>query len=254
MIGKHDNAFANLRAAAKAGRKHSAAGFLITDWGDGGHPQPLVVSYLPYVYGAAVSWCAATADEKLLTHVVNRDVFGDRTGSMGNAVLALGLAHRKFKFRASNLTPFGAVIAAPPPEQRELFCRDGLKYYARVPAKNIRAALKEVEKSRRVLARARPGSAAGKIMAQELDLAARMAAQSGHYMLWQQALAAGRTRAARQMAIRGITELRRIEREFAGYWPARNKGTTAKCAPFLCWRREDYRRSLTNNQKKLEKK
>ena len=36
LIGRHDNAFANLREAAKAGRKHGAAGFLITDWGEAG--------------------------------------------------------------------------------------------------------------------------------------------------------------------------------------------------------------------------
>ncbi|MGN6552599.1 MAG: beta-N-acetylhexosaminidase, partial [Verrucomicrobiota bacterium] len=41
LIGRHDNALANLRSAAEAGRKNGAIGYLITDWGDGGHPQPL---------------------------------------------------------------------------------------------------------------------------------------------------------------------------------------------------------------------
>ncbi|HUZ06511.1 MAG TPA: family 20 glycosylhydrolase, partial [Candidatus Paceibacterota bacterium] len=45
LIGKHDNALSNLRAAAKAGKKFGATGFLNTDWGDGGHPQPLAVSW-----------------------------------------------------------------------------------------------------------------------------------------------------------------------------------------------------------------
>ena len=45
LIGRHDNALANLRAAARAGKKFGAIGFLITDWGDGGHPQPLAVSW-----------------------------------------------------------------------------------------------------------------------------------------------------------------------------------------------------------------
>ena len=60
LIGRHDNAFANLLHAAKVGRKHGAIGYLNTDWGDGGHPQPLAVSWLPYLVGAAVSWCART--------------------------------------------------------------------------------------------------------------------------------------------------------------------------------------------------
>ena len=58
LIGRHDNALANLRAAAKAGRKHGAIGYLITDWGDGGHPQPLAVSYLPLLAGASLAWNA----------------------------------------------------------------------------------------------------------------------------------------------------------------------------------------------------
>ena len=56
LIGKHDNALANLRAAAKAGHKHGAIGYLITDWGDGGHPQPLAVSWPMFAAGASLAW------------------------------------------------------------------------------------------------------------------------------------------------------------------------------------------------------
>ena len=81
LIGRHDNALANMRAAAQAGHKHGAMGYLITDWGDGGHPQPLAVSYLPYLAGASLSWCAKTFDEAKLIPVLNRDVFNDPTGN-----------------------------------------------------------------------------------------------------------------------------------------------------------------------------
>ena len=242
MIGRHDNAFANLREAANAGRKNGAAGFLLTDWGDGGHPQPLAVSALPYLFGAALAWCGATADAKLLAPVADRDVFQDPAGNTARAALALGFAYRKFGFSVPNLTPFGAVIAAPPPAQRELFCRDGLKYYARIPAKKIRAAMREVEAQRTVLRRGGPASHAGKILAAELDLAARMAVQSCQFMLWQQLMAAGRTRAAARAGKKAVGQLRKLERDFARYWPERNKGTPAKCAAFLRWRIEDYRR------------
>ena len=97
------------------------------------------MSYLPYLVGAAVSWCAATYDENLLVPVLNRDVFQDPTGKTGEAALALGFAHLKLKYFAPNVTPLGAVIAAPPPKKLELFCRDGLKYYARIaPANSAR--------------------------------------------------------------------------------------------------------------------
>jgi len=242
LIGRHDNGFANLKLGAKAGLRHKAIGYLNTDWGDGGHPQPLAVSYAPYLVGAAVSWCGKTYDEKLLAPVLSREVFGDRTQKLATAAIALGFAHRKFNYFESNITPFGAVIAAPPPETRELFCRSGLKYYARIKTKDIRSALAEVDKQRAILRRAKPTTATGRMLRRELELAARMAIESCHIMLWQQTLAAGKTKTALTLAREGIRRLAAIEREFKAYWPLRNKGTTAKCSPFLQWRMDDYRR------------
>lgn len=240
LIGRHDNAFANLHAAAKAGSANGAIGYLNTDWGDGGHPQPLAVSWLPFLVGAAVSWCAKSFDESKLADVASREIFADTTGHAARAALALGLAHRKLKFTALNTTPLGAVIAAPRPETHELFCRDGLKYYARISGKNVRATLAEIEKQRRVLKRARPSGVTGQILVAELDLAARMAVQSCKIMLWQQALAAGKRAEAKRMARIGIVDLRSLEQDFNALWPKRNKGTTAKCSPFIQWRIADY--------------
>jgi hexosaminidase len=244
LIGRHDTAFANLRHGADAGRRQGALGYLNTDWGDGGHPQPLAVSYLPYLLGAALSWCAKTANESLLVPVLSRDVFHDPTHRLAKAALGLGMAHLKFKYTAPNVTPFGAVIAAPRPETRELFCRDGLKYYARIAVGNIRGALAEVEKQRALASASRPSTRSGEILARELDLAARMAAQSCKIMLWQQALAARHTTRARQMARSGIRQLQDLDRDFRSYWPLRNKGTTAKSSPFLQWRIKDYQRGI----------
>ena len=242
LLGRHDTAFDNLRLAAEAGRKHGAMGYLNTDWGDGGHPQPLAVSWPLYIVGAAHSWCSKTFDEKLLVPVLSRDVYDDPTQRVASAALALGFAHRKFDYLESNVTPFGAVIAAPPPETRELFCRSGLKYYARIKARNIRVAMAEVKKHRAALAKAKPTSRNGVILKQELDLAAQMAAESCNIMLWQQSLAEGNTKESKQLASAGIKALRQIEDEFNCYWPTRNKATTAKCSPFLRWRMDDYQR------------
>jgi hexosaminidase len=245
LIGRHDNALVNLRRAADAGRKHGAIGYLITDWGDGGHPQPLAVSYLPYLAGAALSWCARTFEANRLAAVLDRDVFRDATRRTAKTAFALGLAHRKFKCHMLNATPFGIVIAAPPPEQRELFCRHGLRCYTRIPPGRIRAALAEVEKQIDVLKRLsrRWTSVDAQILRCELELAARMAAQSCKFMLWQQTLAAGKKLAARELAQTGIRDLRRLEREFKAYWRQRNKGSTEKNWPFLHWRSEEYRRT-----------
>ena len=239
LIGRHDNALANLRSAARAGAANGAAGYLITDWGDGGHPQPLAVSYLPYLAGAALSWCAKTFEERLMVPVLDRDIFRDLAGRTARAVMALGMAHRKFGIYTPNSTPFGTVIAAPPPERREIFCRDGLKLYERISGRRIRAALAEVEARRERLSSAKPEAGRGRVLARELDFAAWMAALSCSFMLWQQSRVSGSAGVSNRMAAKMIRDLTLLEREFRAYWPERNKGSVEKCAAFLRWRRED---------------
>jgi len=150
------------------------------------------------------------------------------------------------KFTVPNETPLGTVIAAPPPERRELFCRNGLKHHTRISGKNVRATLKEIEKQRAVLHRAKPSSKSGNVLLHELDLAARMAAQSCQFLLWQQARAAGRNSEAKRLARSGIRELRKLEKDFNAYWPLRNKATPQHCSAFLKWRIEDYQSKWRN--------
>lgn len=242
LIGRHGNAFANLRKAARAGLRHGAMGYLITDWGDGGHPQPLAVSWPLYLYGASVSWCSRNIDEKKLISVLSRDIFRDQDKRLTKSAMRLGFAHRKFRYSETNQTPFGTVIAAPKLGSNEMICRNGPKSYARIPAGNVRAALKEVLRAIKAIKRIRPAGAESAILAEELMLAALMAAESCRIMLWQQALASGKDSVADTMARAGTRRLQEIDRRFKTYWPKRNKGTRNHCMPFLKWRIEDYRR------------
>src|SRR6185437_6732834 len=100
-----------------------------------------------------------------------RDVFQESTMRVAKAAMALGVAHRKLHFNEINLTPLGAAIAAPPPEARELFCRNGLKYFARIQAPHIEATARELKKQLAVLEKARRDqeiSTKGKILVREL--------------------------------------------------------------------------------------
>jgi hexosaminidase len=245
LIGKHDNALANLKAAARIGKKFGAAGYLNTDWGDGGHPQPLAVSWPLYAAGAALAWNAKGIDEATLKTVLSRDIFEDPSGQTAAAALALGRVHRNLGIKAVNETPLGTVIAAPLPADRELFCRNGLKWAAQIPTKKIEATLEALEQQRRQIQIPNPSPTGAGILALELDLAARMAAESCHYMLWQQALTQGDQAAAAQRAKRGVQALRQLTQDFAQYWPLRNKGTPKHCTPFLAWRIQDYRAGKT---------
>lgn len=55
-IGRTNNAIVNMSIAAECGNYYGAEGFLLTEWGDNGHPQFTSTALFPLTYGGAVSW------------------------------------------------------------------------------------------------------------------------------------------------------------------------------------------------------
>jgi len=90
LIGRWSNARANILDAAVVGRDRAAGGLLLTDWGDNGHLQPLLVSLLPMAYAAGVAWCAEANHAVDVTSVVDR--VGAAPG-LGGLLARLGDAH-----------------------------------------------------------------------------------------------------------------------------------------------------------------
>jgi hexosaminidase len=103
LVGRWANARANLLDAATVGLAEGASGFLVTDWGDGGHPQPLPVGLLPAAYGAGVAWCAATNRDADVTPVVDR-LLGARPG-VAARLAELGDLYRRLGVSAINGSP-----------------------------------------------------------------------------------------------------------------------------------------------------
>ena len=92
LAGRARNALHNLGRAAVAGSGADAAGYLITDWGDFGHLQPLPVSYLGFMAGAAFCWNAGTAAAPLdleSAKLLDLHAFGGCAG-LGEIALDLG--------------------------------------------------------------------------------------------------------------------------------------------------------------------
>lgn len=56
FVGRSENALKNIRNAVENGKKYCASGVLVTDWGDNGHPQHIVFSYLGFAWSASLSW------------------------------------------------------------------------------------------------------------------------------------------------------------------------------------------------------
>ena len=63
FIGRNNNAAANIDDAATVGADGGAAGFMLADWGDNGHWQPLAVSLPSIVRGAVAAWTGRAGDE-----------------------------------------------------------------------------------------------------------------------------------------------------------------------------------------------
>ena len=96
LAGRTTNALANLSQAARSGEAHGAAGYLITDWGDFGHLQPLPVSYLGLLAGAGFSWNVGSADPGShdWPRLLDLHAFSAPGCSLGRAFFDLGNAYR----------------------------------------------------------------------------------------------------------------------------------------------------------------
>jgi len=123
-----------------------------------------------------------------------------------------------------------------------------LKWFAKIPAKNIRATLKEIEKQISILGNLgrrppSPGFGATRHAVppeRQFYCVNWIGGAHGGAVLqihaWQQARATGKHQRRNGWRENGIRELRKLGKEFNAYWPARNKATPRHCMAFLKWR------------------
>ncbi len=117
--GRTTNALANLQAAARHGLAAGARGYLITDWGDNGHLQPLPVSFLGYACGAAASWSVEANNNLDLVTAVDQLIFdqdadqGAPGGAMAKAWSDLGDAYRITGIELRNKNVFWTLLNDP---------------------------------------------------------------------------------------------------------------------------------------------
>lgn len=165
LVGRVDNARANLLDAAVVARDLACEGYLVTDWGDNGHHQPPSVSFGPLVYGGAVAWGLDANRDLDLGAVLDRHVFGDATGALSSALDRLGHQWARTGQRAVNGSPLSAGLF--PGELHMVF--------GRPDPERVRGVVAEVETAIDELAAARPTVADGEVTVRELTQAARMA-------------------------------------------------------------------------------
>ena len=168
LVGRTDNAVANLRNAGENGLANGAVGYLVTDWGDGGHWQFLPVSYLGFSYGAAVSWCVQTNVNADIPRILDTYVFQDDAGVMGKLAYNLGNAYSKTGLEPGNNTVFNGILHSDPERP---FAKSYLKSLS---AKDLEATLAYVDQVMAQLPNARMKAPDGQLIQDEFALGANM--------------------------------------------------------------------------------
>lgn len=90
--GRTENMIHNIQSAATWGKVNGAIGFMITDWGDNGHLQPLLSSFAGLVLGAANAWHVENVFP--LDRALDRFVF--RASGWGQLLLDTGNLDQPF--------------------------------------------------------------------------------------------------------------------------------------------------------------
>ncbi len=163
FAGRATNALLNLASAARHGHAHGGLGYLVTDWGDHGHLQPLPVSTLGLLAGAGFAWNASTAEDPLShpwPRLLDLHAFRDRAGVLGKAALKLGDAYRSTGAASRNGSAlfFTLIFAAKPAAERRT---EGMT------AAHLERTLEQVAGAAALLADARPERADAALLVKE---------------------------------------------------------------------------------------
>jgi hypothetical protein len=107
----------NIARFAEEGIASGAEGLLNTDWGDGGHRNPLAVSLHNLAFGAAQAWNHAATRAEGFTERFCRHLFGDALGvsseDLAAAIRTLGGAHEALGLGYANATPLYTTFLGP---------------------------------------------------------------------------------------------------------------------------------------------
>jgi hypothetical protein len=166
LTGRTANCLENLANAALNGRRHGAAGYLITDWGDGGHHQYLPISYPGFFAGAALSWCADSYDESELPAAIDRMLLWGGDARLAGLLLDLGRVLELVPKRMRNSSIFNRLLFSPIGSGSLL---DG------VPPDSLAASLARLDELEKGIAATRAEAGDGRLVKAELCNAIAMA-------------------------------------------------------------------------------
>ena len=107
LAGRVENMRENMQAAEAAGRRFGAKGFMVTDWGDGGHWQPLVVSLPGLILGGNLAFTGPSANKMNLEEALN----GVMGVPLGGTLLRLGTLYLRGGALRANASELFRILA-----------------------------------------------------------------------------------------------------------------------------------------------
>ena len=110
LIGRNLNAAANITDAAAVGAAHGSPGFLLNDWGDNGHYQPLPVSLPSMVRGGAAAIGKPVDDDAVVAKRID-EVVGCEQG-VGALIDRLGRIGEGLGMVSINSSPIFTSLCA----------------------------------------------------------------------------------------------------------------------------------------------
>ncbi|HMJ14296.1 MAG TPA: family 20 glycosylhydrolase [Polyangiaceae bacterium] len=164
FAGRTHNAVENIAKAAREGKAAGATGLLIADWGDHGHLQPLSVSYVGFVLGAAFGWNVADAQQPFeldLPRLLDVHAFSDSASVLGRVAYDLGDAYR----HAGSLRPNASLLFFSVLKAERLFSPPG------ATRETLEQTLAYVQRAGAALSSARPLTNEGVLTVEELRYA-----------------------------------------------------------------------------------
>lgn len=165
IIGRLDNARSNLEDAARAGRDSGASGYMVTDWGDDGHHQPLTVSYPAIAYGGGLAWGIDANAGADVTSFIDRHLLDDRGGVMGGVLDRIGRLAARTGVVTENSSPIFAGLFP-----HMFILRDG------EPDPDLmREVIRTLDDALVDMTRADPHCAQGDVLVEELSVAIELA-------------------------------------------------------------------------------
>jgi hypothetical protein len=211
LLGRTDNAIANIRNATENGLSNGAIGVLNTDWGDWGHWQYLPISYLGFAYGAAMSWCVETNRDLDLPRALDLFAFRDRAGVMGRVAFDLGNVYQTLGRTYPNSSGLARNLIKSLNEIREVEDQD---------PQGFRRALDAIDAAIEPMRRARIQRADARLIKNEFETAARLSRHGAR-----RGLLAFETdpRRARKLKRELDADLRETLRAHKKLWHARNR-------------------------------